>query len=309
VLPGTVPSSCGTLFQLLIPNEFKDAARQMDQIVLVLDRYTADLPWELMLADDKPLAVRAAVVRQLSAVRFRPRVRQAAGRRAYVIGNPSTAGFAAAFPGLSPNTDGALAELPGAEAEAKTVAQTLVGFGFEVTSIVGRDQRAGRIIAGLYRGEYRILHIAAHGTFNFMLSNGEALWAHCSTKLCYLVRQHPFRETTIGEDIEWAREVLLTGYRLAYVPDAAVIHSHERSASYEFDRTRVLHRRLYELFGVRTIPTPVHLARAIASCIVTHLRFERSARALALAFAWPLGQYVGALSAARGWKVRPPRVA
>ena len=122
-------------------------------------------------------------------------------------------------------------------------------------------------------------------------------------------RQHPFRETPIGEDIEWAREVLLSGYRLAYVPDAAVIHSHERSASYEFDRTRVLHRRLYELFGVRTIPTPVHLARAIASCIVTHLRCERSARALALAFAWPLGQYVGALSAARGWKVRPPRVA
>jgi glutamine amidotransferase len=34
--------------------------------------------------------------------------------------------------------------------------------------------------------------IAAHGTFNFMLSQGEALWAHCSTKLHYLVRQHPF---------------------------------------------------------------------------------------------------------------------
>jgi predicted glutamine amidotransferase len=34
--------------------------------------------------------------------------------------------------------------------------------------------------------------IASHGTFNFMLSQGEALWAHCSTKLHYLVRQHPF---------------------------------------------------------------------------------------------------------------------
>jgi rhamnosyltransferase len=109
--------------------------------------------------------------------------------------------------------------------------------------------------------------------------------------------QHPFRETPIGEDIEWAREVLLSGYRLAYVPEAAVVHSHERSASYEFARTRVLHARLYELFGVRTIPTVLHLARAVASCVVAHLRRERSARALALAFAWPLGQYAGARSA------------
>jgi rhamnosyltransferase len=122
-------------------------------------------------------------------------------------------------------------------------------------------------------------------------------------------QQHPFRETPIGEDVEWAREALLAGYRIAYVPDAAVVHSHERSASHEFDRTRVLHRRLYELFGVRTIPTPFHLARAIGSCIGTHARCERSVRAMALAFAWPLGQYLGALSAVRGRRVRPSRTA
>jgi rhamnosyltransferase len=121
--------------------------------------------------------------------------------------------------------------------------------------------------------------------------------------------QHPFRETPIGEDVEWARDVLLSGYRIAYVPDAAVVHSHERSASYEFDRTRVLHRRLYELFGVRTIPTPVHLARAIGACIATHARCEASVRAMALAFAWPLGQYIGARSAVRGRNGRPSRVA
>jgi len=42
--------------------------------------------------------------------------------------------------------------------------------------------------------------IASHGTFNFMLSNGEALCAHCSTKLCYLVRQHPFRQAQLQDD-------------------------------------------------------------------------------------------------------------
>jgi glutamine amidotransferase len=42
--------------------------------------------------------------------------------------------------------------------------------------------------------------IARHGTFNFMLSNGEALWAHCSTRLSYIVRQHPFKKAKLQDD-------------------------------------------------------------------------------------------------------------
>jgi predicted glutamine amidotransferase len=34
--------------------------------------------------------------------------------------------------------------------------------------------------------------IAAHGPFNFVLSDGEALYAHCSTRLFWLQRSHPF---------------------------------------------------------------------------------------------------------------------
>ena len=41
---------------------------------------------------------------------------------------------------------------------------------------------------------------AQHGTFNFMLSNGQALWAHCSTKLYHLVRQHPFVQASLQDD-------------------------------------------------------------------------------------------------------------
>lgn len=120
--------------------------------------------------------------------------------------------------------------------------------------------------------------------------------------------EHPFRSTPIGEDLEWAREVLLAGFRLAYVPAAQVIHSHDRSARYEFARTRMLHRRLYELFGLRTIPTLPSLVRAIWSSLVLHVRCQRNGRAIALAVAWPLGQYLGALSAVRGWKPFRSRV-
>ncbi|ARV19824.1 Putative glutamine amidotransferase YafJ [Curvibacter sp. AEP1-3] len=42
--------------------------------------------------------------------------------------------------------------------------------------------------------------IAKHGTFNFLLSNGQALWAHASTKLCYVLRQHPFPEVQLKDE-------------------------------------------------------------------------------------------------------------
>ncbi len=42
--------------------------------------------------------------------------------------------------------------------------------------------------------------IARHGTFNFLLSNGEALWAHASTHLYHVVRQHPFGSATLHDE-------------------------------------------------------------------------------------------------------------
>ena len=42
--------------------------------------------------------------------------------------------------------------------------------------------------------------VASHGPFNMLLSNGQALWVHCSTRLHYLVRQHPFHAATLHDD-------------------------------------------------------------------------------------------------------------
>ena len=42
--------------------------------------------------------------------------------------------------------------------------------------------------------------IAPHGTFNFLLSNGEALWAHATTKLCYVERGYPFAQAQLSDD-------------------------------------------------------------------------------------------------------------
>ena len=42
--------------------------------------------------------------------------------------------------------------------------------------------------------------IAAHGPFNCLLSNGEALWAHASTDLHYVTREHPFGQASLRDD-------------------------------------------------------------------------------------------------------------
>ena len=41
---------------------------------------------------------------------------------------------------------------------------------------------------------------AAHGTFNILLSNGQALWAHGTTKLYSVERRHPFTATRLADD-------------------------------------------------------------------------------------------------------------
>ena len=128
--------------------------------------------------------------------------------------------------------------------------------------------------------------------------------------------RHPFPVTPIAEDTEWARDVLLAGHRLAYVPDAVVVHSHERSARYELWRTYLVHQRLRALFGLRLVATPAHLLAAVAGSVGSHMRClaregsvfsPQGARALALAVAFPLGQYLGALSADTGRQYLKPR--
>jgi rhamnosyltransferase len=131
----------------------------------------------------------------------------------------------------------------------------------------------------------------------------------CSCVRVAVWRQHRFRTTRIAEDLEWACEVLQAGYRLAFVPDAVVCHSHERSASYELQRTYVVHQRLQALFGLSTVPDLGSLLRAFATTLPLHLRLAATeprhrpralARAVGLAVAFPLGQYLGARSVREG---------
>jgi rhamnosyltransferase len=138
----------------------------------------------------------------------------------------------------------------------------------------------------------------------------------CSCVRLTVWREHPFKPTPIAEDLEWAREVLLAGHKLAYVPEAVVQHSHERPVKYELERAYLVHQRLQELFGLTTVPTLMAFVRAIATAVPVNARLaarEPSGRAravlraAALGVAQPLGQYLGARASREGREFLHPR--
>ncbi|MEO8134052.1 MAG: CHAT domain-containing protein [Betaproteobacteria bacterium] len=164
----------------MVPHDFKDAARQLERVVMVVDSYTANLPWELMLADDptrpddekRPLSLRTPMVRQLTSTRFRRQVRQATLRRALVVGNPSVDNFKLNFLGPEGKEIADPPKLEGAEREARAIEAVLKGMAYKVTSVIGDDQPASNVLAALYKDAYRILHISAHGVFDLPHKDG-----------------------------------------------------------------------------------------------------------------------------------------
>lgn len=63
-----------------------------------------------------------------------------------------------------------------------------------------------------------------------------------------------FGTINFGEDIDWSERALKAGHAIVYEPQAAVIHSHDRPLSYEYKRTYLCHRKLYNQFGLRLVP-------------------------------------------------------
>lgn len=172
---------CNTLYELLVPGELKYELLNADNLHLLLDADTSCYPWEALAprykGGNKPLASRTGVLRQFAEPETRMArfgVRPASGRHVLVIGNPPA------------GTHGA--DLPGAAAEAQKVADFFAGERPsaadaiqhtvhaliwaeeipEATNLpdVNDAQSWLHIANALYRHEYRIIHIAAHGLYN-----------------------------------------------------------------------------------------------------------------------------------------------
>ena len=73
----------------------------------------------------------------------------------------------------------------------------------------------------------------------------------------------PFRDVAYAEDMVLARDMLAAGFAKAYVPDAAVVHSHDLPPLKAFRRYFDDFRALGEVNGLREPLTPRYLAARV----------------------------------------------
>ncbi len=141
------------LFELLIPNHFKDFLEERNNILWILDNESAAYPWELLHSDEtgeeEPLAVRAGMIRQLETPDYRQHVEIPVGNSALVVGDPVSD----------------LIELDAAQDEARLVANMLRDYYFGTTELIREEASPEKIITTLFNDEFRILHLAGHGIF------------------------------------------------------------------------------------------------------------------------------------------------
>jgi CHAT domain-containing protein len=164
------PKLGNILFQLMVPLDFKAAAREQSRLLMVLDGYTANLPWELLQADGEPLVLRVPMVRQLSTMRYRQSVRTANTNTACIIVSPGTDGYDKRFGGDVKELD----KLPGATDEGQAIRDSLRQAGWSEADIVftPAGKEALDVLAALYDRPYRVLMISAHGMFEARALDG-----------------------------------------------------------------------------------------------------------------------------------------
>ncbi len=150
-----------TLFELLIPREFKAHAADKQDLVLIVDEGTAIYPWELLeyagYDGDESMAKKSGLIRQLASHDSDLAI-ICNNRRALVIGDP-----------LIDDED--FIELPSAQKEAATVHKLLMDNGYELPqeSALIKKPTGSEILTALMTDEYQILHLAGHGVVDYPL--------------------------------------------------------------------------------------------------------------------------------------------
>lgn len=142
-----------TIFELLIPNDFKEQLKRRSNANWILDTHTAAYPWELLqdsVAEARPLCVNAGMIRQLSEKESAFRINTVAANNALVVGDPFLDGF--------------ITQLPGAFAEAEMVAGIFKEKHFDTS--ISLKEKSSQIIKKMFSQDYKIIHLAGHGLFN-----------------------------------------------------------------------------------------------------------------------------------------------
>ena len=147
------------IFELLIPNNFKDTIRNHHNILWKMDLHSAQFPWEMFHDSDygdEPAFINSGLIRQLYTDDYCVAPTRGQGENALIIGDP-----------IYGNS---LSQLPAAVIEAKEINKILEEGGCITTPLI--NTKAKDIMLELYAGKFRILHFAAHGLYNVDKENG-----------------------------------------------------------------------------------------------------------------------------------------
>lgn len=146
------PEIAKTLFELLVPIDFKDELKRQPNISWVVDEVTSAFPWEMLREDLKgnPLSINSGMVRQMATESYRKGPATVHDYRALVIGDPVLHGF--------------MPQLGQAAREAFSVADKLQDQGFEVKSRI--NSSTSGILLDFFSNSYKVIHVAAHGVFD-----------------------------------------------------------------------------------------------------------------------------------------------
>ncbi|HRD56943.1 MAG TPA: CHAT domain-containing protein [Ferruginibacter sp.] len=142
-----------TIFELLIPNDFKEQLKRRSNTIWILDESTASYPWELLqdrVSEARPLCVNAGMIRQLSEKEGDFSIKNVYENNALVVGDPFLNGF--------------ITQLPGAYAEAELVTKLFKENQFNVTDSL--KEKSAQIINKLFSKDYKLIHLAGHGLYN-----------------------------------------------------------------------------------------------------------------------------------------------
>jgi tetratricopeptide (TPR) repeat protein len=162
---GTSSDSCvgRTLFELLVPAEFKIHTRHNQDLVLLVDEKAAGYPWELLEYaghdGNEPLAHKSGLVRQLTSSE-QNRTKVCDNRNALVVGDPKV-------------DDRRFVPLKGAVDEAIAVYRLLRNHGYDNITEPMINRTGSEILCALMTDEYQILHLAGHGVVEFELTKGD----------------------------------------------------------------------------------------------------------------------------------------
>ncbi|WP_299218263.1 CHAT domain-containing protein [uncultured Aquimarina sp.] len=144
-----------TLFEMLIPNDFKNIFRDQNSMVVKLDKCAAQIPWELLhdrYIDKMPASVMAGFIRQLiTKDSYQVENAKLNNNNVLVVGDPLY------------NRDD-LKPLIAAKIEAEWVVDQMRFNSYKPNPVIRME--ASDILKELFNYEYKMLHFAGHGVYN-----------------------------------------------------------------------------------------------------------------------------------------------